>query len=253
MKVAVDLPAEFPNNARENVRRCLPNGAFGMASFGNVKKKHVIRPGGRKLLFMVSAISLLPVCVLLIAFYVPAIQYFLLQAFLKQVEMDSGLQIQYRSHEWNNVAGLRLTGIHLYSSGREFLTCDEARGSIGLSLHWPFIYLAEILLIRPILHLERTSDRQWRLPSGAPGDRTAKGYPPPVEDLLRGSSPRLRIESGQIIAEQDGQTVLNVRNVTGVFVLRVSSGRGGQPEFQLSLANGVRLSDAFSEWLQEAR
>jgi hypothetical protein len=214
MKVVIDLFLQFSNNE----------------TLSNLLR------GATCLRFLI--LLLLVFCLLLMAFHVPAVQNHLIQSQLQQLENAYEVKVHLQGHRWNMGSGLRLSGIRAYAGNREFLNCEEAQVSGGLSLRWPFFRLQEIHLIRPVLRLEKGNDRKWRLPTIASGEHRAKSSSSFREEDLPSVFPlRLKIVSGQIIAEQAGKEILSVKDVTGVIVVRMNPGIKGS-ELMMDFVSG---------------
>jgi autotransporter translocation and assembly factor TamB len=168
--------------------------------------------------------------------HIPAVQKSLFQKAVEKLATSEGIEIQLESFSWSPLREVRLFNLKVTSSGENVLLCEEAKLGYHLSLHWPYLHPDELSLEKPWLRLERDAQGHWRLPAtksqGAGNARGSKPFP-----WSSFPWPQVRIISGNIVAYQDGQTVLSVRDVNATLSFEEVLG-----------ADGPRLKINFGQW-----
>jgi hypothetical protein len=180
-------------------------------------------------------VIIIPLSLILIL-HIPAVQKQLFQKVLEKIETSTGISVQLESFKWAPLHELHLFNVKVTSSGENVLTCEEAKLGYHLSWNWPYLRPEELSLGKPWLQLERDAQGQWRLPAtkfrraeNAPGSK-----PFPWSSF---PWPQVRIVSGEIVAYQDGQTVLSVRDVNASLSFEEVVG-----------SDGPRLKINFGQW-----
>lgn len=113
------------------------------------------------------------------------------------------------------------------SGKKDFLRCEEAQLSYKLSWEWPYLIPKVLFLDKPLLRLEKDVHGKWRIPRTGNvnfGDRVLSDLPTRFRSF---PWPEVRINSGKIVAFQEGQVVLSLQNVTGSLPVRVLPGDDG--------------------------
>jgi autotransporter translocation and assembly factor TamB len=175
--------------------------------------------------WVLLCIGLIPVCAVLVL-HVPAVQEWVLKEVLRKLETSAGIGVELDSFRWSPFRELHVFGLKVKASGENVLECEEAALDYRLSWSWPYIHPKGIALEKPWLQLERDSEGHFQLSPGKskePGDsRGSKSVP-----WASLPWPQIRINSGSIIAYQDGQVVLSVRDVNATFFFEEVAGSDG--------------------------
>jgi len=177
--------------------------------------------------------------ILLLIVHIPAIQRLLIAEVSLRLEKSTGIEVRLEGYRWNPISCLCLLEVKVLSSGREVIKCEKAKLSYHISWHWPYLCPEELYLERPFLILEKDEDRTFRLPCSEPHESCR---PFTLErPSLRYSFPwpAIRILSGVIEAEQNGQKVLSVKNVSGTLAYHFDQGPYG-PRLKLDLGQWQR-------------
>jgi hypothetical protein len=204
------------------------------------------------ILLRLSAWALL--CVLLIltsvvaALHIPSVQEHLLQMAVERLESEAGIGVQLESFRWSPFWELQVYNLRATSSGQPFLDCGEARLGYHLSWSWPFVYLDGLYLEKPTLQLERDAEGQWRIPNYR--SATAEiGREPRHFPWAGFPWPQIRIVSGSIVAYQDGEMVLSIRDVNAGLSFEEIPGTDG-PKLKINFGQWQGCSEVpdLGEW-----
>ena len=186
---------------------------------GSEKKK----TGGNPLRWIVwvgIGLLALPLSAIMVV-HIPWVQKKIIKGAVQLAEKKSDLRIQLEGYRWHPLTGIRLVDLRVDSMGKDILRCEQARLSYGFSLKRPYILPKELLLVRPVIHLEKDSQGHWQFPGGkASESKTGSGD---SSRWLRLPWPDLRIVSGQIDAYQNGEQILLLRDITGKLTLEFVS------------------------------
>jgi hypothetical protein len=182
-----------------------------------------------------SCVFLVPLLVVLVV-HIPAVQEYVLKEAVRKLETSSGMEIQVGSFHWSPFRELRLIGLKVQASGERVIECEEARLDYRLSWRWPYVHPKGISLEKPWLQLERDSQGHFQLFAGK---SKGNGASPKSKDFPWSSFPwpQVRITSGSIVAYQDGQVVLSVRDVNATVSFQEIVG-----------SDGPKLKINFGQW-----
>lgn len=170
------------------------------------------------LLWVVSIGIILPLG-LIFVLHLPAVQKQVIGYLIQQVTAKTGLKPEVERYRWLPFSGLHLQSLEVQSEGGEpILQCEKAQLSYRFTMRWPHIEPKELILEKPVLHLEKDRDGTWRIPQRKATD--AGVSPPGQTQWLHFPWPKLKIHSGTIIARQDGSTIFSVRDLTGSLDLK---------------------------------
>ncbi len=168
--------------------------------------------------------------------HIPAVQERVLKAAVSKIESSTGIAVRLDSFRWSPFRELRLFGLKVKASGENVLECEEASLGYRFSWNWPYIHPGELSLEKPWLQLERDAEGRFQLSTGKPeksGD-SREGRNIPWAGL---PWPQVRITSGTIIAYQNGQVVLSVRDVNATLLFQEIPG-----------SDGPKLKINFGQW-----
>jgi autotransporter translocation and assembly factor TamB len=173
---------------------------------------------------------------LVLALHIPAVQEYLLKEAVHKLETSAAIEVQLGSFHWSPFRELRLVNLKVKATGKNILECEEARLGYHLSLTWPYLHPGELHLEKPWLQLERDAQGNFQLPTEkAPEGGNSRGSKPfPWAGF---PWPQVRIVSGNIVAYQNGQVVLSVRDVNATLSFQVVSG-----------SDGPKLKINFGQW-----
>lgn len=165
------------------------------------------------------------------ALHLPFIQKKGISRFAAQVERRTGYTLQLGSWRMWPFSPLRLADLQVLASGKEVLRCPRALIKYSLSPRWPHIVPEEIELYSPILYLEKDPVEGWRIPvpekrPAIPSARTGTTVPRDSPPCTEFPLPRLRVEAGAILGEQDGKQVMALRDVNGAVNMKVDCSSG---------------------------
>ena len=198
------------------------------------------RPESTSFLLRLFAWALLCVFLIPLTFvltlHIPAVQEYLLQEAVRKLEASAGIGVQLGSFRWSPFRELHLFSLKVKTSGENILECEEAKLAYHLSLTWPYLHPGELSLEKPWLQLERDSQGNFQLPTEkAQGPGNSSGSKPfPWAGF---PWPQVRIVSGNIVAYQDGQVVLSVRDVNATLSFQEVPG-----------SDGPKLKINFGQW-----
>ncbi len=171
---------------------------------------------------LVIAIPLLLILVL----HFPAAQTAVIEALAHRIDAATPFSIKLGGYSWRPCAGLQLNDLAVQFEGKEILRCERARLSYVLSVKWPYLCPRELRLEKPTLRLERDREGRWVVPRreksarGLSGSSFDTSSPKSTSSLLLFPWPRIKIVSGAVMAEQNGQQILSIRDVTGALTLQ---------------------------------
>ncbi len=189
----------------------------------------------RVILIVVALIIFLPMLAV-IALHVPAVQKEIISSAANKIGSISQFNVKLESYTWTPFSSLDLEKLRVETEGKTVLDCTRVRLAYGLSTKWPYVVVPEIYLEKPFLQLEKNEDGKWRVAlETAPRPSAYKfwlDFPLPV----------LRISSGIIEGRRQGQTVLSVKDITGVVHLKKVQGRDG-PEIRIDPDNWQWLAE----------
>ncbi|GKT10705.1 hypothetical protein [Desulforhabdus sp. TSK] len=208
-------------------------------------EKRVAEPEGGSLRRAIRALTGLVLALFLLglaltaALHLPFIQKMGVSRFAGQLERRTGYSLQLGSCRMWPFSPLRLADLQVLASGREVLRCPRALIEYRLSRRWPYIVPLEIELYRPILYLEKDLLQGWRIPvpekrPATPSAGTGKTAPRDASPCTEFPLPRLRVEAGTILGQQDGRQVMALRDVTGAVNMKVDCS-SGSPRIKMDL------------------
>ncbi len=198
------------------------------------------RPDSTFFLLRLFAWALL--CVFLIiltlalAVHIPAVQEYMVKEAVLKLESSAGIGVQLDSFRWSPLHELRLFNLKVKAAGKNILECEEATLGYHFSWSWPYLHPGELSLEKPWLQLERDSQGHFQFPTEkSPGTGDLQGSKPfPWAGF---PWPQVRIVSGNIVAYQDGQVVLSVRDVNATLSFQEVPG-----------SDGPKLKINFGQW-----
>lgn len=170
-----------------------------------------------------------------------ALQRYLLESWMKDLEQRGGLHIEMSEYAWSWPFRLVIGKAEVIRHGRTMLHCERATLTFSPSLERPFWCVSNLLLDRPVFYLEKDRSGRWIAPAqttGAPG--LTQSPREPASSRVSSRAITVRVQSGAIVAHQDGQQVLRVGNVTGQLTLPHDGAAG----ISSLLANIERLRPA---------
>jgi translocation and assembly module TamB len=180
--------------------------------------------------------------------HLPAVQDYVLQEAVLKLEASAGIGVQLNSFHWSPFRELRLFGLKVKASGENVLECEEARLGYRFAWSWPYVHPGQLSLEKPSLQLERDAEGHFQLFT-----RKSKGSGAPSGDLgfawYRFPWPQVRITSGSIVAYQDGQVVLSVRDVNATLFFQEVTGKDG-PKLKINFGQwqGCIEMPELGEW-----
>jgi hypothetical protein len=204
----------------------------------------------------------------ILALHLPPVQKQVIGGVVGRIERATVLSIQLESFRWLPFSGLWVNDLKLRSAGREVLDCGQAQISYSLSWNWPYFVPKELILDSPVIRLEKDSKGQWQLPlphrpaesamamhestREAVGGTASEETRTKAQDTARWLSfpwPPVRVKSGVITAEQDGRSILNIRDVSGTLSFQPVSGPDG-PSLKVKLGDwgGRAELPQWGEW-----
>lgn len=191
----------------------------------------------RPVMWMAGLLIALPAAALMVL-HLPFVQRPLIARVAETIEQDTGLGFKTQSFVWWPFSGLTIRNLQVTSPGKKIVECEELHLSYRISFHSPYVEPVEAFFVKPFIHLERDAAGRWMIPGAWKGERMAawKGLPPSLADLRL---PRVRVVSGLIDAEQDGRSILLVKDVTGLLPIRVVTGPDG-PKIRMDLGQWGR-------------
>ncbi len=182
---------------------------------GRFHRLHVLL----RLLIWTAIVFILSPLILVLAVHIPIIQKQVIGRIEKEIERSTSSRVQIGSYLWWPFSRLYLLNLRVKTAGKDLLECERVELSYTLSFVRPYIVPREMVLDRPALHLERDGKGRFQIPGNKsePGEKVS-----PIGSFagLRTPVPKIRIRSGTVDAQQDGQPVLAVRDVTGLLTLQ---------------------------------
>jgi hypothetical protein len=191
---------------------------------------------------MITCIGFLILTVL--SLHIPAIQTKTIQLLFSQIESQTPFRIYYDSYEWWPLSQLRLYNLKVESSGKRVLECEQAQVSYGPSWKRPYVHATQVQLEKPILRLEKDHSGKWHVPyekSHKDQKRAGSAQARPSQRLTY-SLPQIKVNSGTILALQDGQTVLSIRSVSGTLPIQMVESPEG-PRIKVELDRWQSILD----------
>jgi len=179
--------------------------------------------------------------------HLPQIQKQLIGKVVRPVEKAARVEIELESYRWSSFSQIHLTSLQVRSDEKEFLRCEQAQLSYRLSTQWPYLIPEVLLLDRPVLHLERDSRGKWRIPRSGGVQKVHVSSHGKTRRWMNFPLPEVQVNSGRIVAVQEGQEILSLQNVTGSFSFKVTPGDDG-PILSINLGQWQGIND-FSSWL----
>lgn len=186
-----------------------------------------------RLLVWGTVLCILVPLTLLLAVHLPPFQEQLIGKLVREIERSTPLEIRLGSYRLWPFSRLELLDLRISSSGRELLSCDQARLEYRFTSTWPYVHARELLLEKAVLNLERDAQGNWLLP-GNHGAGNGVFSKPVHPEWIRMPLPQVKIVSGTVTILQNGRPVLTLRNVNGTLSFRVVEGKDG-PRLQIEL------------------
>ena len=176
-------------------------------------------------------LTLLPIA----ALHIPSIQKAVILGVVTRIEAATNFKVQIRSFQWRPFSCIYLTEVKVESGETQVLDCGKVRIKCRPSIKRPFIIIEEVYLEKPFLQLEREASGRWLIPAsaGAKGQGRGHGEEPFWSHI---QLPRIQIISGTIQARQQGNTILSIKDISGVVNLKSVQGSEG-PEIRLDFEN----------------
>ncbi|MCU0572511.1 MAG: hypothetical protein MUC41_05910 [Syntrophobacteraceae bacterium] len=169
---------------------------------------------------VMAAVVVVLVSALAFAFQAAAFQRYLVESWVEYMEQRGGFRLQMSEYAWNWPFRLVVGKAEVIRHGKTILNCDRAVVTFSPSLKKPFLRVTALSLDRPVLYLEKDSSGQWIAPSEP--DSVSGGKDRPRDGEARKASSlfiTVQVQSGAIVAQQDGRQVLRVGNVAGQLTL----------------------------------
>jgi len=183
------------------------------------RRKRKVRTGGtsirkRRIGACLAAVIL---AALAVAFQASAFQQNLVRSWVEELEQRSGLHIEISKYSWGLPLQLVMGRTEVTLAGKTIARCERVTATFGLSLERPFWRVASLALDRPVFYLEKDSRGHWTTAreSTEVSGRGGRRLKTTASSQASSGSIRIRVESGTVVAEQDGLQVLKVQNVTG--------------------------------------
>lgn len=173
---------------------------------------------------------------LLAALHLPSVQEWVIGQLTRRIESSSAIHVEIASYRWQPLADVYLSNIKAEFSGKEILHCEGARLTFGLSASKPYLQVKELYLEKPLIRVQRDTKGKWQVPGRIATKRQSQesrgtGAPSPWLQL---PLPQVRVSAGSVFGEQDGRTILSIRQVNGTLPLRVVPGSDG-PRIEIDL------------------
>lgn len=187
----------------------------------NLLQRHLLR----KTILWCLCGCLLAVATLFAAVQLPGVQQRLLQELITRIEARAAIRIQYRTYRWEPFSELRLHGLTIHSAARKLLHCQKAQLNYHPSWHWPYLVPTRLILLRPILYLQKDSRGRWIFPTAG-----RRRHNPAAESSRRWQRfpwPDLQIVSGEILGFQGSRQILTIHDLNGTLSLQMISGKNG--------------------------
>jgi len=179
------------------------------------------------------------------ALRIPAVQKTIISEIVTRIEAATNFKVGIGSLQWRPFSGIRLAEVKVESGGKQVLDCGNVRVKCRPSLKRPFIIVEEVYLEKPFLQLEKNADGKWLLPAsvGIRGQGGGHGANPSWSYV---SLPKILINSGTILARQQGNTILSIKDISGSVKLVTVQGAEGS-EIRLDFENIHAQAEA-GEW-----
>jgi hypothetical protein len=183
-------------------------------------------PVGRWM-FLIICLFVVLVSSCLLSLQVPTVQRYLVRSWIENLDRRSGIIMRVKNFVWNWPATVTVREVEISLYGRKLVDCVEAAVTFGLSGASPFWYVKNVVLVRPVLYLEKDTAGRWVTPSLPPKTSRA-GSAPDIEAPAGRFSQRItiRLDAGTILASQNGRNVLRVGDVSGQLTLPYDGGVG---------------------------
>lgn len=178
-------------------------------------------------LLLVTCLFIVLVSSCLLSLFAPKVQRYLVKSWLEDLDRRCGIALVTKDFVWNWPFTVTLHAVEMDLHGKRLMDCVEAAVTFSLSGARPFWYVKELVLDHPVFYLEKDSTGRWATPSPSPRGSKAGGGSqgePPARESPR--SIRIRLDGGTIVAEQDGQSVMRVGNISGQLTLSYDDGGG---------------------------
>jgi hypothetical protein len=180
---------------------------------------------GRRRLGMVAAMLLAVASVFVWVFQAAGFQRYVVDSWLVDLERRSGLHMEMAGFSWKWPARLAIEDVQIQVEGRQLLRCERAEVTFGPLWRKPFWRVTDLVLDYPVFYLEKDALGRWK---GEPPVPRAPEPGPSSLDRTGISSPTItvKVHSGSIFADQDGQRVLSVGNISGQLTVPYDGGVG---------------------------
>jgi len=203
------------------------------------KKRYIVEGQGSgfavlRLVYWIVGVAIVLPAAILMALHLPFVQRLAIVEFVRTIEQTTGFEVELKSYRWQPFSNLRIMNLKVAAPGKKIVECDEVRLTYGLALKWPYFQPKEAYLERPLIHLERDAGGQWQIPGVSQRERKDVPMGRIPASWARIPWPQVYVSSGAIDAQQDGRSILSIREVNGVLPLRMVSDPDG-PKLQMDL------------------
>ncbi|MCU0597239.1 MAG: hypothetical protein MUC98_17490 [Desulfobacterota bacterium] len=190
--------------------------------------KPVGRPrSGRWRLGIVAAVLLTMASLFGVVFQAAGFQQYVVLSWLEDLERRCGIHMDMTAYSWNWPIRLTIEDVKIQVEGKPLLQSDRAEISFSPMWRKPFWHATELVLDHPIFYLQKDSRGRWRgvppvtkIPDAVPRVRSGGSMGDSALTIT------IRVQSGAIVAEQDGHRVLSAGNVSGQLVVPYDGGVG---------------------------
>ncbi len=198
----------------------------------NLRKKHTAAsskafPATVKGLIAVGAVGIVGLLLLVVLIHTPWFQERLIRAAAARIQEETGVRVEMSGYRWHPFRSLQIEELSAEADGRRVFSAAALRVDYTLTWARPHLNLRDVVVIRPVLRLEKNARGSWSLPlSAEKGARSAPGPGwrwdglPPVT---------ITVVSGRIQGFDGDRCVMDVAEMNGRMSLRgrAEEGRSG--------------------------
>ncbi|SHE29862.1 Autotransporter translocation and assembly factor TamB [Desulfacinum infernum DSM 9756] len=171
-----------------------------------------------RIVLAVSGVGLAAAIALVLALHVPWVQHTIIGYGTDWARNELGIQLNVSKVAWNPFQGIRLQHVSAASQGQEpFLEAESVALDYRLSLSSPYFHARRLILVRPVLDVQRKADGRWALPIPPIQGKEASDGTTLRWDRM--PLPSVQVIEARVRAHQDGHKILDIKEMTGILRL----------------------------------
>ncbi len=193
------------------------------------------RPALRLGLHIVAAILAVMVCAFGIVLGNETFQQYTARQIVRILSDKTGLDINFGRVIWYPLSGLEISGIAVYSNGKQALLARKVELSYSLSWKKPFITLKIIHIDSPLIVGDL--DEKGQITNFPVISKTVTETRP-SETSFNMPVPDVEVRNGRIVAIQDGYVKVAFKDVSARVRISIEPKEGGENVFRIRVFDG---------------